>query len=109
MRFNAPPTCNARNGTASQPIQRGTKRPVGKSEKTRNSKKKASTFTVCTGTCKTEGIVFKELKMPFVPCITSINETNKASQSLDLRQKITKATTNHTRVTKIFRASENAE
>src|SRR6266699_2351618 len=95
--FRINSTSHPRNSTPIQGIQRGTNRPFGKGQKTKNSKSKATRARTDEGTCQTDGMICNEFTVVFAPCNTSISETSKASQSLDLRQKISTATMNHTR------------
>src|SRR5205809_6704984 len=99
-------TCHPRNSTAHQLIQRGTNRPVGKREKTRNSKTKASTPSILAGICQMEGIVSNGLIVLLAPCVTNTKATSKAIQSLDLRQKISRATRNQIKAITTPKASK---
>src|SRR6266568_4070943 len=105
-RSQLPTICHPRKGTAHQLIQRGTNRPVGKREKTRNSKTKARTPSILAGTCQMEGIVSNGLIVLLAPCVTNRKATSKAIQSLDLRQKIRTATMNQIKAITTPKASK---
>src|SRR5205807_10002025 len=95
--------------TATQRVQRGTKRPVRTRKKkiTRDGKPSTSSLTRVTGNCQTGWTAASTAGMlgQAAPKATSEKEANQAIQSSDLRQKMSAATAKYTRANK--RLSDN--
>src|SRR6185312_14619921 len=79
----------------SQPIQKGTKRPLGNREKTSKRPVKAKIFKKRAGTCQGEELCISKYATKPVAIRTSINAARSAIQSSDLRQRIIIATLKH--------------
>src|SRR5215212_1720166 len=93
-------TMKAMNATASQRVQRGTKRPLGKSKK--NSTTQTSP-TICTPWTVNHQAGWEETKASAsvvstvtVPNATRNAETSNAIRSSERRQKMSAPTANHT-------------
>jgi hypothetical protein len=100
----APSTNKAADPTATQRVQRGTKRPVGKRKKKtmRDGKPSTSSPNRVTGNhqpgwtaASTAGMLGKE-----APKATREKEASQAIQSSDLRQKMSTATAKYTSANK---------
>ena len=76
-----------RNPTTSQPIQCGTKRPLGKRQKTRKSRRKARNSRTWAATCPASVLTLTTPDRLSAPCTTSMSATSRAIQLSDLRQK----------------------
>src|SRR5215210_8452317 len=88
------------NATASQRVQRGTNRPLGKSKKNSTTQTEPRISTLRTGNHQAGWEEIKEFaavgSTVTVPNATRNSETSSAIQSSERRQKMSAPTANHT-------------
>src|SRR5262249_44494995 len=92
-------SCQAIQASATQRVQRGTKRPSGKTYKNRPKEADPRKLRTATGghqaACMAAN-AYKSSGKVAIPKVSSAKATNSAKRSADLRQKISAATATYT-------------